>query len=347
MKYIIYQTTGKNRILLGIHKVKDDKFDGYLGDGVQISNAATFMYPKTPFQHAVKQYGTSSFYRKTLYTYNSYKDAFYKLKELLTDKVLEDSTYFNMFIPKPGVIYQFDKDGKLRKTWDNIIEVSDFYCYPMTKFQLAISNKFYFLNSYWSNTSTIDVNEYTTKYKNSVYLYNKAGKLIDEFPYKEDCAEYLGVSLDDIKEAIKTQTLLKNYYVSESVKNIFKPKPRVTLKYCTFYVYDSATHEINSSKGKGVFKLLGMHSWKKLHNAINLNNGWYLNKYVSTSEITEIPIKPTSHKKIGIYDEYGNLIEEMTNIKEFMLKYQITKSMMAKITKGCSRFNDYIFKYSK
>ena len=59
MKYQVFITTclksqinNLNRVLLDIHEEDAD----YLGDGVFASQASSFMYPKTPFQEAVKKY---------------------------------------------------------------------------------------------------------------------------------------------------------------------------------------------------------------------------------------------------------------------------------------------------
>ena len=79
MKYQVFITTclksqinDLNRVLLDIHEEDKD----YLGDGVFVSQASSFMYPKTSFQEAVKKYGTNSFIKTVLYEYNDYEEAF-------------------------------------------------------------------------------------------------------------------------------------------------------------------------------------------------------------------------------------------------------------------------------
>ena len=57
MKYIVYLTTnlnskinGINRIYIGVHKTENPEiFDGYIGCGVNIYKASSYMYPKTAF----------------------------------------------------------------------------------------------------------------------------------------------------------------------------------------------------------------------------------------------------------------------------------------------------------
>ena len=51
-KFIVYQTTNlkNSRIFIGIHKTSEPyKVDGYIGDGVNVKDNSTYMYPKTPF----------------------------------------------------------------------------------------------------------------------------------------------------------------------------------------------------------------------------------------------------------------------------------------------------------
>lgn len=62
MKYIVYLTKNKeskingiNRIYVGVHKTENPNvFDGYIGCGVKIQQASSYMNPKSPFQYAVK-----------------------------------------------------------------------------------------------------------------------------------------------------------------------------------------------------------------------------------------------------------------------------------------------------
>lgn len=84
-KYIVYQTINivNNKIYIGVHKIKNEQFDGYIGNGVNINYPSTYMNPKYPFQFAVKKYGTSNFKRTTLYTFNTEDEAYTKERELV------------------------------------------------------------------------------------------------------------------------------------------------------------------------------------------------------------------------------------------------------------------------
>ena len=97
MKYIVYLTTnlksqinGINRIYVGVHKTENpDIFDGYLGCGVKINSPSTYMNPKTPFQYAVKKYGTSSFKRDILYIYDTLEEAYLKEAEIVDSQFIK------------------------------------------------------------------------------------------------------------------------------------------------------------------------------------------------------------------------------------------------------------------
>ena len=56
-KTIVYLTTNikNNKIYIGVHNTYNpDKFDGYIGCGVNVFRSRTISHPCTPFQYAVK-----------------------------------------------------------------------------------------------------------------------------------------------------------------------------------------------------------------------------------------------------------------------------------------------------
>jgi hypothetical protein len=51
-QYIVYETTNlvNNKIYIGVHKTSDyTKFDGYLGNGIYVTQPYTYQYAKTAF----------------------------------------------------------------------------------------------------------------------------------------------------------------------------------------------------------------------------------------------------------------------------------------------------------
>ena len=86
MKYIVFLTTGlkSNRNYIGVHKTENpSEFDGYLGDGINIGKASSFMYPKSALQFSVKMDGARNFKRITLATCNTFKEACIKANKII------------------------------------------------------------------------------------------------------------------------------------------------------------------------------------------------------------------------------------------------------------------------
>ena len=173
MKYIVYLTKNLkskvgelNKIYIGVHQTNDpNTFDGYLGCGVYIDQPSTYMYPKTPFQYAVKKYGTKAFERTTLYIYDTLEEAYNKESELINAEYLKaDYTYNYLNTNSYKTIYQFNTSGELQKKWEYSLEAYDFYGQSPKKFQYAIDRKYEFLNSYWALEPEIDVIKYCKKY---------------------------------------------------------------------------------------------------------------------------------------------------------------------------------------
>ena len=54
------------------------------------------MYPKTPFQYAVKKYGTDSFQRSILYVFDNEEDAYNKEFELVNLEFIQQEHVYNI-----------------------------------------------------------------------------------------------------------------------------------------------------------------------------------------------------------------------------------------------------------
>lgn len=351
MKYIIFLTinlkqsiNGNCRMYLGISKTdKPNGFDGYIGDGVNVKQISSFKYPKTPFQEAVKKYGTDAFRRVVLYTFNTLEEAHKKKQELLTKDFLNNSGTYNYSIEestKP--IYQFDKNGTLLKTWSSSYELCDFYGYSTAKFFSAIKYKCNLLDSYWSNQLSINVEDYSNKsIPNTIYLYNIDGKLIKEFYSKEECATYTTLSINDISKAILNQTFVNGlYFISNKLTDLFIAKPRRSCLHQTFYVYKSDNTFVGKFVGKEIMNVIDCHSWAKIFKILTIYNNWYKDFYITTNTIDKVP-----DTNIDVYDKQGNFIEHVSNVAVLKSKYKVTN--YKKIQMGDKYFGDYIFKYSK
>lgn len=363
MKYIVYLTTnlksqinGINRIYVGVHKTEDPSiFDGYLGCGCYINQPSTYMYPKTPFQYAVKKYGVRSFRREILFIFDNKQDAYNKEAEIVNIDFLKQAHTYNACLGgisynnyKP--LYQFTLDGVLIKKWDYSIEAYEFYNVPMEKFEYAIHDKHPLFDSLWATQNNINLTEYSTKTWGEpkvTHLYSKEGKWLKEFLSRKECAEYIGTKEEVIVKAIKQDSLvLKQYYVSDSLVDEIKPKARKQYAKSKIYVYDENSCLIGSGIGKEVMPLIREHSWQVIRDAFRYKKGWYKNFYLSMQEIDKVPERQSGNGiKIDVYTKYGDFIETLNTVKEVREKYNVPSSKIKNIEQGNRYFKDWIFKY--
>lgn len=352
MKYIIFLTTNLksrvgalNKIYIGIHKTNDPEiFDGYLGDGVYRDQATSFMYPKTPFQYAVKKYGVDAFFRSILYVYNTEQEAHDKLKELVDSKFLEQSFVYNnelQILNKP--IYQFDQLGNKLKKWESFEDLINFTGYPKFSFDTAIKDKTALINNYWSTEESINHLEYSPKLNQKVYIYNTEGKCIKMYGSNRECA--IALDLPNINKVIQQEILIDNkYYLSNTLTDNFNPKPRRTYLRKEIHVYDSDNKYYGCFVGKEIMKVIDLHSWTKISNAFKFNKGWYKNFYLSEEKVDKVPERVFGHK-IDVYTKTGDFIETLNSVKEAKEKYNITTGKFKNVQLGQRYFGDYIFKY--
>ena len=363
MKYIVYLTTnlksqinGINRIYVGVHKTEDPSiFDGYLGCGCYINQPSTYMYPKTPFQYAVKKYGVRSFRREILFIFDNKQDAYNKEAEIVNIDFLKQAHTYNACLGgisynnyKP--LYQFTLDGVLIKKWDYSIEAYEFYNVPMEKFEYAIHDKHPLFDSLWATQNNINLTEYSTKTWGEpkvTHLYSKEGKWLKEFLSRKECADYIGTKEEVIVKAIKQDSLvLKQYYVSDSLVDEIKPKARKQYAKSKIYVYNENSELIGFGIGKEVMPLIREHSWQVIRDAFRYKKGWYKNFYLSMQEIDKVPERRSGNGiKIDVYTKYGDFIETLNTVKEVREKYNVPSSKIKNIEQGNRYFKDWIFKY--
>lgn len=360
-KYIVYITKNKkekingiNRIYIGVHKTKNPNiFDGYIGCGVYVNQPSTYMYPKTPFQYAVKKYGVNSFERQILYIYDNYIEAYNKEREIVNLEFLKLDYTYNACLG--GIhyynyksLYQFDLNGNLIKKWEYSKEAYDFYGYPMERFEYAIHDKHPFLNYLWSSSEKIDITEYSNKSWGEpkiTHLYNKQGKWLGEFTSRKECAKFIESTESAVCSAISRQSLIKKqYYVSNSLVDLFIPKPKIQYYKSKFYVYKNNTL-IFEGIGKDIMPVIGLNSWDRIRDIFN-RNGWYKDFYISTEKVESVPEQSDKkHIKVDVYTKYGDFIETLNKIKDVREKYNVPASKIKNIEQGDRYFGDYIFKY--
>lgn len=351
MKYIVFKTVNmadNDRELIGIHGCEEPNiFDNYLGESVYVDQASTFMYPKTPFQCAVKRYGTKSFERHTLEVFDTFKEAVDYYRDITTKEYIDSIGNYNMDqsddIFKP--VYVFSRKGKFLKKWNSILDAVDLYGWDAQKFIYAIYYKYEYLGFYWSFGKRIDINEYAQRVVKYYYQYSLEGKCLRCVYGTEMAANLLDTTTDVIINNTKTEVPIGSYYISDKLTDTFKPRPRRAFKSETMWVYRDGKC-LGSFVGKEVFKVLDMHSFTKLYKCYFENNHWYKDYYISLEPLKEIPEKIPA-KGFDIYTNDGNYIETLLTPKEIREKYNITSAQLNRIIRGNKYGGQYIIKYHK
>lgn len=367
MKYIVYLTTnlkssinGRNRIYIGVHKIENpDIKDDYLGCGVKYNTPSTYMFPKTPFQYAVKKYGPQAFNRVTLFIFDTAEEAYKKESEIVNEDFIKRSDTYNVALGGIGgslykqdpkwhtkSINQFDLQGNLVHKWESSIDVCEFYGFDIQKLQWACIDCYKFFGFYWSRNKSIDIKKYKSEHKKYTYLYNSDGKFLTEFESRTECANFLNCCPQSISNALRNQKSIKNYYVSDKLVDLFIPKARKQLQNEIIYLYDVNNNFIGKFKGKEIMPVIGTYSYSTINKAFNDNKGWYKDFYLSLNEITKVPSKKVT-KSIDIYTLDGHYIETLNSLKEVKEKYNVNSAELNRILKGIKTGKNYIFKYNK
>lgn len=360
LKYIVYQTINiiNNKIYIGIHGTKDPmKFDGYIGNGVNINYPSTYMNPKFPFQFAVKKYGTSNFKRSVLYIYDTEIEALLKEEEIVNENFIKRNDTYNIaiggkkrpYIPTYNKIYQFDKIGKLIKIWNNIYEVSDFFETWKQSIYSAINKKQRLYGFYWSYQKKIHIEEFSNPNQNrKVYQYSKEGKCIAIYNSIGEASSNLNISQSNIINNINNGSLTKNdYYLSYKLYDQYVCKPRMDLKNKLLYLYDLDGNFIDSINVKDFKKKYNIHSYKELENAI-LNNKPIQKNQIKLEKFNKIEkyIPINKKKKVEIYKMNGDFVSEFDSVSNACKQLKLDRSTVSKILRGCAKqTKGYTIKY--
>ena len=230
MKYIVYKTTClvNNKIYVGVHQTKNPEiFDGYLGRGLYKNHSKYIKNPIAPFHYAVKKYGFENFKREVLFIFNSREDAYNKESEIVNEEFILRNDTYNVALggigrPRPSrYVYQFDFNGNLIATYESAVAASKTVGINVSNINDAIYNKRTSAGSLWSDSDTINIQEYTITKENIYYIYNESGQFIKAASNKE-CVEFLNTDRGNLTRAIKLQNKIKGYFISLEKLDNFK-----------------------------------------------------------------------------------------------------------------------------
>jgi hypothetical protein len=136
LKYIVYLTvnTANKKIYIGVHRTNTNKFDGYIGCGVYITQPNTYKKSKTAFQFAVNKYGVKSFLRFTLYEFDNEKEAYKMEEQLVTEEFVKRENTYNMMVGGKNLpnnskvkVYMYDLEGVFIREFESVNEAGRYF----------------------------------------------------------------------------------------------------------------------------------------------------------------------------------------------------------------------------
>lgn len=350
MNYIVYITINKinRKIYIGVHKNESDKFDGYIGDGVNKFNPSSIKNPKTHFQQAVKKYGFDAFERFTIKTFDTEEEALNMEGLLVDQKFVDREDTYNMVIgggvinKKEIPIYQFDLEGNLVNKYLSLKETSEAMGAPVSSnLIVAYKTKKSYKNYFWSTEDHIDIREYKSvgQFK-TVYCFDMLGNLIDSYSSLSKAGLANDVSSERIKNAIGKQTTINKRYFSYNDKLYLGLDLNRII-----YRYDIEGNLLDSDTVGNYSEKFNLDA-KKLHKASNagLRLGTYQWNIINPIKMSDL----TSHigvgykKKVGQYDIDGNLIKVFDTVAECK---KIFTNVRKVLNGQLSTTKGYIFKY--
>lgn len=361
MKFIVYCTTNtvNNKIYIGCHKTENpDKFDGYIGCSVKVTQPSTYMNPKTAFQYAVKKYGPDKFSRSILYIYDKSEDAYRKEKELVTPEFIKLNTNYNMIegggeYRSTEPVNQFDKTGKLVKHWNTLTEASEFFVCPEKSIKNAIFYRESLFDYFWSKNEEINIEEYSKgSPRKPVYKYLKSGKLIEEFNSVYEAAKKEGTTPSSLTTAIKGNALVnKEFYYSFTLYDEFVPTPKKSLRGKTFYLYTLEGEYIKTIEtSKELMDFMGVKSWSSIWDVINRRNGVYKTYQIKLEYADKIAPAENNHlsKAVDVYTKTGEFIKTCESVQKAAKEFNAKASSINRVLRGLANTTaGYVFKFHK
>lgn len=360
MKYIVYLTTNikNSKIYVGVHSTENpNKFDGYLGNGVNRNNPSSIKTGTQPFVCAVRKYGFDSFRRSTLYIFDSMEEALNMESLIVDEEFIKREDTYNITLggglpPKSDKkTYQYDLEGNFIKEWNSRSEAAREYSNSDLIFGCStIYNAITFHRKaygyLWSDNKVdkLDVQYYNNKVQNTItYLYDLEGNYLNSFDSITKCSEYLNISFEQVRRAlILKHSLLNQYQVSTELFSILPKQSPVSIKG-DIHRYDLDGNYLDSFKSLSEIKnKLGItlyHLDETLESS-GYQKGFQWRRGVKLSKIE--PYKVISKRKIGQYTMDDKLVKIFNTVKEARKEFPNVSKVLSGIANHCHNFK---FKY--
>lgn len=324
-KYIVYCTTNlvNNMIYIGVHKTTTpNKFDGYIGNGVYITQPYTYKYSKTKFQQAVNEFGVKNFKRQVLAIFDTEEEAYDLEEQIVDEKFLKRNDVYNMILGGyTGVYstykvktYQYDLEGNFIKEYSSILEAASTMNVDHSAIGHAIRKKTKSCNFYWTTDKVekLDLSNFNlgNNHRVPVHLYSIKGEFIKSFSSFTECARFTNTTASRVRlAAILGTCLAKEYQCCLVYSDTYDKAKNIYIKTRSVYKYDS----------NGVFlKEYNTQEEAEKENPNSNITRFIKNKRVDANGFMWALIKvpnynvpddrSNSKKKVGKYDLEGNLI---------------------------------------
>lgn len=358
MKYIVYLTTNivNNKIYVGVHRTENpDKFDGYLGNGVNRNNPSSIKNPSCPFHYAVKKYGFDSFKRSIIQVFDTVQEALTLEGIIVDEEFIKRTDTYNITLGgglSPllnKVIYQYDLNGNFIKEWNSIAEATESFNGKRVSGNIgrAVINKTTSYNFLWSDSKydKLDITQFNIyNPKIPVHIYDINCNYVQSFQSMSECCKHLDCPLEHIQRAIVMNTLVKGFYISKELYNIFKPikLPRLSgdvHQYNLDGTYIKSYKSIKEVEKEFGEKMQGINTSIKMGEQYK---GFLWARGEKLEFVKPYKTPKCSAKKIGQYTMEGELVKIFNTVREARKEFPNVSKVLNGQAKHCHNFT---FKY--
>lgn len=348
--YIVYQTTNKvnNYIYIGVHKTdRPYEFDGYLGNGISIYKPRTYENAKTKMQQAVKEYGKKNFVRETIAVFETAEEAYFLESILVDEEFLARPDVYNMIVGgemwqyRQTVTYKYTMDGQYVEEFPTIKEAAQKVgVRPNTLCQAILYHRSC-KGFYWTSVKTevLDTSIFNVPCIYKVYIYNLDGSFYKEFESCHQASKEIGVG--GVERAARLGYLLNQQYYACFVKaNSYSIARDIYIKTRPVYKYaeDGSFLEEYETQAEAEHKNKKVNIARAIKNKSSDING----NYWSLEKLPRF-IKKEAKKKVGMFDDNGNLLKQWDSGRQCSLEYG--KGVYHCLKGEYPKHKGYVFKY--
>lgn len=348
--WILYHTLNikNNKIYIGVHKTPTPyEFDGYIGNGIYITQPSSYIYSKTALEAAVKKYGTSSFVRTVLKVFDNEDDAYKAESDIVNEEFIARPDVYNMVIGGKNLycekattpIYQYSLSGDFLKEYSSFKEVEKLFKVGSPALSEVCSCNTSCKGFYWSKTKVdrLNLSAYkSTKVHNALHMYDLEGNYIKSFPSAQDTG-YSQASVSAILGNIVDGKYRFCYIKADS----YDKARNEYVNTRVIYQYDSNGKFLKTWK---YIDALREYPNDKLNQSMRhktITKSGYFWGYCKYSQYNA-PVKKQS-RRIAKYTPTGELVEVYNNSSEC---YRVNGKNCYKVLVGNRKsYKGYIYKY--